>query len=168
MVWLQRVRFSLGFAVVLAGLALAQFQPFITIDKVMTGEELRATGVERLTPAQRAALDKWLSEYTLRVLQVAKGDAKATGVVGSGTTPTYTGSGSGHWIRSTADSGAIVILEDGSMWGINPVDRIDTSLWLPISNITILMASPVVGEYKYALVNTGDKEKALAKYLGKQ
>ena len=54
------------------------------------------------------------------------------------------------------------------MWGIDPIDRIDTSLWLPISNVTILKASPAVGEYKYSLVNTDDKEKALAKYLGKQ
>jgi hypothetical protein len=54
------------------------------------------------------------------------------------------------------------------MWGINAIDRIDTSLWLPIGNITILKASPPVGEYKYSLVNTDDKDKALAKYFGKQ
>jgi hypothetical protein len=103
-----------------------------------------------------------------RVLQVAKRDQTVGGVNGSGTAPTYTGSGSGHRIRSTADSGAVVVLEDGSMWGINAIDRIDTSLWLPIGNITILKASPPVGEYKYSLVNTDDKDKALAKYLGKQ
>lgn len=54
------------------------------------------------------------------------------------------------------------------MWGINSIDRIDTMLWLPISNITILKASPSVGDYKYSLINTDDKEKARAKYLGKQ
>jgi hypothetical protein len=54
------------------------------------------------------------------------------------------------------------------MWEINSLDRIDTALWLPISNVTILKASSPVGEYKYTLVNTDDGEKALAKYLGKQ
>jgi hypothetical protein len=163
-----RVLYSLGFAVLLAGLGLAQSQPLITIDKVMTGEELRATGVEGLTSAQRSALDKWLSEYTLRVFQVAKGDEKPA-VTGSGTaSATYTGSSGGHWIRSTADGGAIIILEDGSMWGISSMDRIDTMLWLPVSNIIILKSSPSVGDYKYSLINTDDKEKALAKYLGKQ
>ena len=158
---------SLGFAVVLAGLALAQSQPPITIDKVMTGEELHATGVESLTSAQRSALDKWLSDYTLRVFQVAKDEKPA--VTGTGTPPaTYAGGSGGHWIRSKANDGAIIILEDGSMWGINSLDRIDTMLWLPISNITILKASPSVGDYKYSLINTDDKEKALAKYLGKQ
>jgi hypothetical protein len=164
---LWRVRLLLGLGVALAGLALAQFQPLITIDKVMTGAELHATGVDGLTYAQRSALDRWLSEYTLKVLQVVKDDGKGTGVVGSGAAA-YTGSGSGHWVRSTADDGAIVILEDGSMWDVNPLDRINTSLWLPVSNVTILKASPAVGEYKYSLVNTDDKEKALAKYLGKQ
>lgn len=164
----RRGRFSFGFAAVLGGLALAQTQPFITIDKVMTGEELRATGVEGLTAAQRSALDKWLSEYTLRVFQVAQADGKAP-VTGSGAaSPTYTGGGGGHWIRSTADDGAIIILEDGSMWGISSVDRVDTMLWLPVSSVTILKASPAVGDYKYSLINTDDKEKALAKYLGKQ
>jgi hypothetical protein len=52
--------------------------------------------------------------------------------------------------------------------GIDPVDRVDTALWLPISNITILRASPAVGDYKYSLLNSDDREKALAKYLGKQ
>jgi hypothetical protein len=134
---------------------------------VMSGEELRATGVEGLTPVQRSALDKWLSEYTLRVLQIAQTNDKPS-VSSSGTSATYTGSSGGHWIRSTADDGAIIILEDGSTWGINSIDRIDTMLWLPVSDITILKASPAVGDYKYSLVNTDDKEKALAKYLGKQ
>jgi hypothetical protein len=115
---LSRVRFLLGLVVILAALALAQSQPLITIDNVMTAEELRVTGVEGLTAAQRSALDRWLSDYTLKVVKIAKSDDNGTGVIGSGATATYTGSGSGHWIRSTADDGAIVVLEDGSMWGL--------------------------------------------------
>lgn len=134
------------------------------MDKVMTGEELRTTGINGLTPAQRAALDRWLSDYTVRVLQYAQDSGKPSG---SGPV-SYAGSSSGHWIKSKADNGGIVILEDGSMWEINSLDRIDTSLWLPISNVTILKASSPVGDYKYTLVNTDDGEKALAKYLGKQ
>lgn len=44
----------------------------LTIEQVMTPSELRATGVATLTRTQRGALDKWLSEYTLRVLKVAQ------------------------------------------------------------------------------------------------
>src|SRR6266536_2181127 len=108
-----RVPCLLGFVGILAGLALAQSQPLITVDKVMTGEELRATGIQSLTPAQRSAFDKWLSEYTLRVFQVGKGNEKPA-VSGSGpASATYTGTSGGHWIQSTADGGAIIILEDG-------------------------------------------------------
>jgi hypothetical protein len=41
----------------------------------------------------------------------------------------------GHWIQSVSSDGAIVILEDGSVWEINPSDQVDTALWLPITNI---------------------------------
>lgn len=54
------------------------------------------------------------------------------------------------------------------MWQINSLDRIDTALWLPIRNVTILKASSPIGDYKYTLINADDGEKALAKYLGKQ
>jgi len=134
------------------------------MDKVMTGDDLRTTGVGSLTAPQRAALDRWLSAYTMQVLQYAQGSGKPAGSAPS----TYVGSGGGHWIKSKADNGGIIILEDGSMWEINSLDRIDTSLWLPITNITVIKASSPIGDYKYTLINTEDGEKALAKFLGKQ
>ncbi|MDQ6827969.1 MAG: hypothetical protein M3081_03790 [Gemmatimonadota bacterium] len=39
-----------------------------TLDRYMSPEELRATGVRSLTSAQRAALDAWLQHYTELVL----------------------------------------------------------------------------------------------------
>jgi hypothetical protein len=54
------------------------------------------------------------------------------------------------------------------MWEVNSFDRINTTLLLPVTNVTILKASQAIGEYKYTLINTEDGEKALAKYLGKQ
>ena len=52
-----------------------------------------------------------------------------------------------------SSGGAMVTLEDGSIWEINSLDRIDTSLWLPVT------------DYRYTLINTEDGEKALAKYI---
>lgn len=162
------ILFSGLFAVLLTGFAFAQSAPVITMDEVMTGEELKATGINGLLPSQRAALDRWLSEYTVKVIQLAqRSDKPATSGPGPGAA-TYTGGSRAHWIKSKADNGAIIILEDGSMWEINSLDRIDTALWLPISNVTILKASSPVGDYKYTLVNTDDGEKALAKSLGRQ
>ena len=163
----MKFRMLLGFrlfGIALASSAFSQSRPAITIDRVMTGEQLRKTGVGGLTTAQRNALDQWLSDYTLQVIQLAQGSPSS----GNSSPGSYTGSSGGHWIRSKADNGAIITLEDGSLWEINSLDRIDTALWLPITNVTILKASQPVGDYKYTLIDTDDGEKALAKYLGKQ
>jgi hypothetical protein len=50
--------------VAFAGSGFTQTAPVITMDQMMTGEELRITGVGGLAPAQTAALDRWLSAYT--------------------------------------------------------------------------------------------------------
>jgi len=40
-----------------------------------------------------------------------------------------------HWVQSVSSDGAIIVLEDGSVWEISPNDRIDTALWLITTNI---------------------------------
>ena len=72
----------------------------------------------------------------------------------------YVSPGEGHWVQSKTDDGSIVILEDGSVWQIDPVDQIDTALWLPMTDITVV---EVVGGY--LLINTDDGEKAHARLL---
>ena len=56
---------------------------------------------------------------------------------------------SGHWIQEVLSGGEIIILEDGSVWRVDGVDTIDSSLWLPISNI-------IACDDK--LINTDDNE----------
>ena len=162
---------SLLIAAPLCGPAFAQSTPIIAMDKVMTAEELKAAGLDTLTPAQRSALDQWLSEYTVKLIQLAQRPEKTTGspraITGPGT-PTYSGASGGHWIRSKADNGGMITLEDGSIWEINSIDRIDTILWLPTTGITVLKAPQPVGDYKYMLLNKDDGEKALAKFLGRE
>lgn len=51
--------------------------------------------------------------------------------------------------KKVIDSGKFVMLEDGSLWGIDRVDTIDTMLWLPASNISVCGNE---------LVNTDDGE----------
>lgn len=66
------------------------------------------------------------------------------------------GCGDGHWIQSIAGNGEIIKLEDGSIWQVDSVDTVISSIWLPISNITIC------GSY---LINTDDGEKVSATRL---
>ncbi len=78
----------------------------------------------------------------------------------------YAGVGGGHWIRETASGGGIIVLEDGSVWEVSSIDRVNTMLWLPVTQITVL-ENPR-GFFPYLLVNTDDGEKAEAKYIGQQ
>ncbi len=56
---------------------------------------------------------------------------------------------SGHWIDAVMDNGALIKLEDGSLWKVSSLDTINSSIWLPISNITAC---------DYRLINTDDNE----------
>lgn len=58
---------------------------------------------------------------------------------------------SGHWIDSIVGDGKIITLEDGSMWTVDDVDTVTTSLWLPISNVEVCGRK---------MINVDDKESA--------
>jgi hypothetical protein len=80
----------------------------------------------------------------------------------------YGGVGGGHWVKKNIDSGTYMVLEDGTFWAIDPYDKIDATLWLPISNITVIESPGGSPGYQYLLINTDDGEKAHAKYMGKE
>jgi hypothetical protein len=74
----------------------------------------------------------------------------------------YYVTGSEHWIQEISGGGKIIILEDGSIWEVSPIDVIDSALWLPTSNIIVVLD---VGPYPYKLINTDDKETVNAKLI---
>jgi hypothetical protein len=72
-----------------------------------------------------------------------------------------------HWIQKNIGSGSYIILEDGSLWAIDPLDKINAMLWLPISSIIVVHSTTGSAGFNYLLINTDDKEKAHAKFIGK-
>jgi hypothetical protein len=40
-------------------------------------------------------------------------------------------------IRSVSDDGAIIVMTSGAVFRVNPVDRIDTALWLAADDVLI-------------------------------
>lgn len=56
----------------------------------------------------------------------------------------------GHWIQSVSSGGAVLVLEDGSVWKVDAIDRIDTILWLPTDGVIICAES---------MINTNDNKK---------
>jgi hypothetical protein len=114
----------------------------LDIDIVMNPQEQEATGINRLTPQERQAFDRWLDTWTHRVVQQA---------------PTYHPSLSlSQWVtgwpgylkpkpmpkaeaakeREEANQvifrnkgGAVLELKDGSVWNITPIDQPVAQFW---------------------------------------
>lgn len=78
--------------------------------------------------------------------------------------PEYPAVGDGHWVREKIGRGEYIILEDGSLWEISRLDRIDTALWLTTESIVVLENSS--GLLPYKLINTDTEDVVEAKYLG--
>ena len=79
----------------------------------------------------------------------------------------YIGLEDGHWIKRN-NSGKTIILEDGSVWSVQSIDRADAMLWLQVTDITVKESNSGMAGYNYLLINTDDDEKVHAKYLGKE
>jgi hypothetical protein len=75
---------------------------------------------------------------------------------------------SGHWIKKNIDGGAMILLENGMIWGVEPFNKFETSLWLPIDSITIVESSDGMPGYTHVLINGDAGEKAHVKYLGNE
>lgn len=43
----------------------------------------------------------------------------------------------GHWIEAVEGDGKIIKLEDGSLWEVDDIDTVTTSIWLPVSEVIV-------------------------------
>lgn len=75
----------------------------------------------------------------------------------------YTRAGEEHWLRDKQDEGRIVILNDESVWEVDPSDRPVTTRWLRLS--TVMVNHTQKEGYPYLLTNTAERESAHANYL---
>jgi hypothetical protein len=110
-----------------------------------------------LTGRYQALCDKYsLTKDQLARTQAAEiSNAKSSTSAGGTRSRRRSASGSelDHWVESVSNDGEIVKLEDGSIWEVDSVDAIDSSLWLPITDI-------VACDDK--LINTEDNETVSA------
>ena len=80
----------------------------------------------------------------------------------------HPGIGGGHWIKENIDRGRLILLEDGSLWEVDRLERLDASLWLRTSSVHVAESSDGSPGFDYLLVNTDDREAVHAKYMGRQ
>jgi hypothetical protein len=149
----------------------------LTIENVMTPQELKDTGILELTASQRTALNTWLNRYTQTVIKVAGGanslrEPPAPSVPSlpsaSSSCKVYLNTGEKESITENAH-GKILILLDGSIWQVMDIDTIDSSLWLPVEDVIVIKAERPIGCYTYSIINTEEHgEKVQALYLGQR
>jgi hypothetical protein len=63
---------TLRFVLVMTVLSLRGQNSALKIEHVMTAQELQQSGVSTLSSEQREALNRWLGDYTLRILSSAQ------------------------------------------------------------------------------------------------
>jgi hypothetical protein len=147
----------------------------------MSPQQRKDSGIDSLSETQLRVLSSYIVDAVNRAytggLAMAGSGSGATATSSTRSSPasarpsaplrqrTYI-TGGGHWIQENS-GGKIITLEDGSLWQINPIDQVDTALWLPVTDIVVLPAENSIGGYDYILLSKDDGEKAHAKYLGR-
>jgi hypothetical protein len=128
-------------------------KPLLSLDAVMSKDDQAKTGVSRLSAKERAALEQWLADFAITTATKTTGDALSPPKA-----PAYVGIGQKHWVKSKADGGKFIELEDGSLWEVSPIDKINTMLWLPIDDVVVVESKNPL--YPYKLVGKQDAAEA--------
>lgn len=153
---MKRIATGLTVLLSIGAVCLAQSaKPLFSFEQLFPKSQQRQMGLHKLTDNEKERLRAHVEGLLIKAIASSQSSGKA-----------YAGVGGGHWIKKNVGSGTYIILEDGSLWQIDPLDKIDAMLWLPISNITVVESSSGSSGYDYLLINTDDGEKAHAKYMG--
>jgi hypothetical protein len=131
-------------------------KPLLSLDAVMSKADQDRTGVSKLSLKERAALEQWLTDFAITVATKTAADAALSPKAAA-----YAGIGQKHWVKSKADGGAFIQLEDGSLWEVSPIDKINTMLWLPLDDVVVVQSKNPL--YPYKLV--GERDAAEAKLV---
>jgi len=137
----------------------AQLPPF-KLNQIMSKTDQQKTGVSKLTAAERKELAKWLTQFAINAMKVAQGQGQARGGKALGA---YRGGAKGHWIKKIIARGSMVQLEDGSIWQISPLSKVDAILWLVTEKIVVIRSENPL--YPYKLINADGQSSAEAKLV---
>lgn len=128
-------------------------KPLWSLDAVMSRADQDRTGVSKLSPKERAAFEQWLTDFAITVATKTAADAAAAPKAAA-----YPAIGHKRWVKSKADGGKFIKLEDGSLWEVSPIDKINTMLWLPLDDVVVVESKNPL--YPYKLVGERDAAEA--------
>jgi hypothetical protein len=135
---------------------LANSNQTVELSKVMSLQEQQETGVYRLTFQEKQALEKWLTSWTIRLLNEGSGSDSA--FFTNETLPPEL-----NTVKRVFRNEGNIELSDGSLWKISPVDLFRASSWLPRDKIEIAKSQDLY--YPYTLTNYSTKVSVGAQRL---
>lgn len=159
------------------------------LDRVMSAQEREASGVARLNPSERAALEAWLARYTATVSAAVQGMHQGSVPVSAprGTPavpraqelprapepaprPSYDAlqprTIAGAKLFRSTGGGTFVMLEDGTMWEIYLPHRPESATWQQGDFIRVRHDSSPVGDYEHQLVSAPGSSRVSARFAG--
>lgn len=157
----------ISFGIAITILAADAFKS-IPFENVIPKEDQKRMGLQKLSEEEKEKLKEFILQQCVDAYEKGRSASSSNQSTIKQKPLVYEGGSSGHWIKENIDRGTFILLEDGSLWEIDPLDKIDASLWLKIENITITTSNKGGVGYDYLLINTDDKAKAHAKYIGKK
>lgn len=132
----------------------------LKLDQIMSKADQKQTGVSKLTARERKELEMWMTQFAINAMKVGQGQGQA----GAGKAPgVYRGGAKGHWIQKVIERGSMVQLEDGSIWQISPLSKVDAILWLVAEQIVVTRSENPL--YPYMLINTDGQSNAEVKLI---
>ena len=79
----------------------------LSLDTIMTEAEQEKTGVSKLSAKEKAALEQWLTGFAITVATKVATESATVPKAAA-----YAATGQKHWVKSKADGGAFIQLED--------------------------------------------------------
>lgn len=151
-------------------MANSQQRVVLAFDQIFPPSMQQAMGLSKLTPGEKEVLRQHVESLLIIASTMSPDSANTSDEQPPKDTTRVAdpSSAAKHWISKNIDNGEFILLEDNSLWQIDPLDKIDAMLWLPISNISIVESNTGSPGYDYLLINTDDGEKVHAKYIGKR
>jgi hypothetical protein len=115
-----------------------------------------------------AATGDWFSldeDHVQAVLENQQAAKKSDIEQKSGNPSEYKNLGAGHSVKKVMDEGAMVTLDDGSLWDISPDGIATVSKWTVSTKISVGNGS---GTHPYLLIDLSKNVAVAAKYIGQK
>lgn len=137
-----------------------------SLDRLMTPDELAATGVERLNEQERAALLTWFADQAFAAHSATTADSERF-PLGSYVNRCGTDIPSTLAITDTRGDGSSVELQDGTLWVVKPEDRPATWTWQSGESVVVRRVPAPNAPYYFLLINATAGQRAEAEFAGR-